>query len=101
MPTAPLDKRSCSSAEQFTSPDAIALGEAAARTPEESKSLYPDIPWRQISDLRNRLIHGYDVIDIDIVWSVLNVDLPALVARLDSILKEAGSNDPASSSSES
>lgn len=66
------------------------VGEAAARTPDAMRSAYPDIPWRQTSDLRNRLIHGYDVIDLDIVWSVLAGDLPGLITRLDSILDATG-----------
>jgi uncharacterized protein with HEPN domain len=62
------------------------VGEAAARTPEPVKSRHPDIPWRQISGLRNRLIHGYDTVDLGVVWAVLTVDLPELIARLDAIL---------------
>ncbi len=62
------------------------LGEAAARTPDSVKRQHPTVPWRDISDLRNRLIHAYDTIDLEIVWSVLNDDLPGLVAQLDSIL---------------
>ena len=62
------------------------VGEAAARTPGAVKDQYPLIPWRQISGMRNRLIHGYDAVDLDIVWSVLSNDLPGLVAQLDAIL---------------
>jgi uncharacterized protein with HEPN domain len=38
--------------------------------------------------LRNRLIHGYDVIDLDIVWSILSSDLPTLIGELERMLKK-------------
>ena len=38
-------------------------------------------------ELRNRLIHGYDAVDFDILWDILNIDLPPLIQRLDDILK--------------
>jgi uncharacterized protein with HEPN domain len=66
------------------------VGEAAARAPDEVKSQHPEIPWQQISGLRNRLIHGYDAVDLGIVWSVVKSDLPNLLIQLDSILGETG-----------
>lgn len=65
------------------------VGEAAAHTPASVKSEHPAIPWRDISDLRNRLVHGYATIDLTIVWSILQHDLPVLVAQLDMILGPA------------
>jgi uncharacterized protein with HEPN domain len=62
------------------------IGEAAGRVSSNFCELHPQIPWAQIVALRNRLIHGYDVIDLDIVWSILSSDLPALVAELDQLL---------------
>lgn len=64
------------------------VGEAARRVPEKIQEYYSDIPWSQIISLRNRLIHGYDAIDYDILWKILTNDLPPLVARLDTILAE-------------
>ncbi len=58
------------------------LGEAARRVPSEMQQVYPSIPWSHIIGMRNRLIHGYDRVDLDIVWSVVVADLPPLVARL-------------------
>jgi uncharacterized protein with HEPN domain len=43
---------------------------------------YPNIPWSQIIRLRNRLIHGYDTINLDILWKILSDDLPPLIAQL-------------------
>ena len=62
------------------------IGEAAARTPQEGRSLYPAIPWMQVIGLRNRLIHGYDSVDFDILWQVVTRDLPPLIATLEETL---------------
>jgi uncharacterized protein with HEPN domain len=66
------------------------IGEAATRVPEEVQQHYRDIPWASIIGLRNRLIHGYDAVDLDIVWAILIGDLPELITRLDTILNETG-----------
>ena len=65
------------------------LGEAANRVPEEVRSKYPDLPWLQMIAARNRLIHGYDSVDFDILWAIIQNDLPVLMIRLEEIL---GSN---------
>jgi len=65
------------------------LGEAANRVPEEVRSKYPDLPWLQMIAARNRLIHGYDCVDFDILWAIIQNDLPVLMIRLEEIL---GSN---------
>jgi uncharacterized protein with HEPN domain len=62
------------------------VGEAAARVTSETQIRYPEIPWKKIIGLRNRLIHGYDVIDYDIFWRILTADLPALVPALEKII---------------
>jgi uncharacterized protein with HEPN domain len=62
------------------------IGEAANRVPIEDRSRYPNIPWPQIIGMRNRLIHGYDSVDFDILWPTLSEDLPPLITALESIL---------------
>jgi uncharacterized protein with HEPN domain len=64
------------------------VGEAAARVPEDFRQRYPQVPWRQTVALRNRLIHGYDVIDFDILWVILRQDLPDLIETLGEIVGE-------------
>lgn len=59
------------------------VGEAANRVPEEERQRYPAVPWRDIVDFRNRVIHGYDAVDLNIVWEIVEGDLPALVAALE------------------
>lgn len=62
------------------------VGEAANRVPKEEQSRHPAIPWAQIIGLRNRLIHGYDAIDYEVLWHILNRDLPGLIFSLEKIL---------------
>jgi len=62
------------------------VGEAANRVSFEERSKHFEIPWAQIISLRNRLIHGYDAIDFEILWQILNKDLPELVISLERIL---------------
>jgi uncharacterized protein with HEPN domain len=64
------------------------IGEAANRLSEEFRSKHSEIPWLQIIGLRNRLIHGYDAIDFDIVWNIVQDDLPSLLEKLANILKK-------------
>ena len=65
------------------------VGEAASRVGVEDRERYPQIPWYQVVGIRNRLIHGYDAIDLDILWEVLAKDLPTLAEDLDRILDAA------------
>lgn len=62
------------------------IGEAATRVPQEDRAKYPAVPWEQIIGLRNRLIHGYDAVDLDILWQIIVHDLPPLVAALEAIV---------------
>jgi uncharacterized protein with HEPN domain len=62
------------------------IGEAANRVPEEVRSQYPELPWLQMIAARNRLIHGYDSVDFDILWVIIENDLPALIIQLEAIL---------------
>jgi Uncharacterized conserved protein len=64
------------------------LGEAARKLPSAIRERYRDIPWAQIISLRNRLIHGYFVVDYSIVWDIIKNDLPILQERLKEILQE-------------
>ena len=64
------------------------IGEAAGRLPEDFRSRHPQIRWSQIVGLRNRLIHGYDVVDFDLVWQVVRDELPTLIAHLEAIIDD-------------
>ncbi len=62
------------------------IGEAAGRIGSECRGQYPQIPWPEVITLRNRLIHGYDKVDFDILWEIVTNDLPPLIANLEKIL---------------
>jgi uncharacterized protein with HEPN domain len=64
------------------------IGEAANRVPAAEQADLTDIPWPQIIGLRNRLIHGYDAVDLDIVWQILQQDLPPLISTLQKVVSE-------------
>ena len=66
------------------------VGEAATHVSEPVQATLPSIPWRQITGARNRLIHGYFDIDLDIVWAILEDDLPPLIAQLEQVLPQGG-----------
>lgn len=63
------------------------IGESATRLPAELRSEWDEVPWKQMISMRNWLIHGYDGIDTDILWDVLNTKAGELVASLTEILK--------------
>jgi len=62
--------------------------EAASRVPEDVRERHPEIPWPQIVGLRNRLIHGYDSVDLNVLWQIVTSDLPPLIVSLESIINE-------------
>ncbi len=61
------------------------IGESARRVSAATREQYPQIPWSDIIGMRNRLAHGYDAIDLDLLWDTVIIDLPPLIAMLESI----------------
>ena len=64
------------------------LGEAASRITPELRADHPQIPWRDMIEMRNRLIHAYYDIDMDIVWTTVRRALPGLLAQLEALISE-------------
>jgi len=62
------------------------VGEAASRVPEEFRVRHPNVPWRQTVGMRNRLIHGYDTVNFDILWAIINKDFPPLIEQIRTII---------------
>ncbi len=62
------------------------VGEAAIRISIETKEKYQMVPWAEMTGMGHRLAHGYDVIDLDILWNTTAFDLPDLVRRLKQII---------------
>jgi uncharacterized protein with HEPN domain len=67
------------------------VGEAAARVSPEGCRKYSRVPWSEITGMRNRLVHGYDQVDLDVLWDTIEHDLPPLVAELERILEPKAS----------
>jgi len=59
------------------------IGEAASKVSLEGRVACPGVPWQDIVAMRNRLIHAYFDINLDIVWSTLIHDLPSLIVELE------------------
>lgn len=59
------------------------IGEAATHVPDGVRQAHPEIPWRLIIATRNQLIHAYLGIDNDTIWSIVQDDIPALLAVLE------------------
>ena len=58
------------------------VGEAATHVPESVRRSHPEIPWRMMIATRNQLIHGYLGIDDDVLWSIVQTDIPTLLVNL-------------------
>jgi uncharacterized protein with HEPN domain len=63
------------------------LGEAANNISDDLREKYHDVPWSEIAGVRNRLIHGYFDVDLNIVWQIIQQDVPPLLSRLHNITK--------------
>jgi uncharacterized protein with HEPN domain len=63
------------------------VGEAASRISTQTQGRSPDIPWSAVVGMRNRLIHAYAEIDLDVVWSAITADLPRLVTMVEKLLE--------------
>lgn len=63
------------------------IGEAATRVSAATRAQHMAIPWPQIVGMRNRLIHGYDTVNRQLLWDTIQQDLPALIAALETILE--------------
>ncbi len=62
------------------------IGEAVGKLPEELKRIRPDIEWQDIKDFRNLLSHEYFGIDLEIVWKIIEEDLPVLMDAVREII---------------
>ena len=62
------------------------IGEAATQITNESRTAHPEIPWSDIVGMRNRLIHGYFDVDLDILWRTVTDFLPPLLAALNQLI---------------
>jgi uncharacterized protein with HEPN domain len=63
------------------------IGEAASRVSPKTHEQIEAIPWPDVIGLRNRLVHGYDKVDFDVLWDIVRYDLPPLITALRTTLE--------------
>ena len=61
------------------------MGELANRVEDAFADAHPEIPWRYIYGLRNRIVHDYEGVNLVLIWQIIRDDLPELVEKLDRI----------------
>jgi uncharacterized protein with HEPN domain len=64
------------------------LGEAAGRVAELAEAEIPALPWRRMKNLRNVIVHDYEGVNLPIIWEIVTVELPVVVAVLDPLFPE-------------
>jgi uncharacterized protein with HEPN domain len=62
------------------------FGEAASKITQDVKSQSPEIPWADIIAMRNRLIHGYFDVNLDIIWQTVTEEMPPIAKQIESLL---------------
>ena len=70
------------------------IGEAATHIPTDVRKAYPDIPWGIIIGTRNRLVHGYRRVNQEVLWSIIQDDIPALLPQLQKLLEDVQGQQP-------
>ena len=73
--------------------DLTVIGDAAAAIPEGLIDRHPEVPWADMRDMRNVVVHEYFGVDLRIVWDTLRNNLPSLVAPLTRVLQDEPEND--------
>ena len=67
------------------------IGEASGRISPQFREAHPEIPWQAMRGMRNRMIHGYDDIDLNIVWNTTQESIPILLELIEPLLNAEAS----------
>jgi uncharacterized protein with HEPN domain len=65
------------------------IGQAVKNLSEDTKSRQPEIPWKQIAGMRDKVIHDYFGVNLEIVWAVVQKELPKLRVAVEGLLKDS------------
>ncbi len=65
------------------------VGEAARRVSPELREAHPEVPWRLMGDFRNKLIHDYFSLDIEVIWNMATEDAPVLLSQIEGLVEDA------------
>lgn len=66
----------------------MTIGEAIKNIPKDVQATYPEVRWRDISRFRDRIVHHYFRLDLDIVWEIVDVHLPILIEQVEKLLEQ-------------
>lgn len=66
------------------------IGEAAKKVPSSTRGVAPDVPWQDMAGMRDKLIHSYHAVDLEVVWRAAKEDLPTVVAEVARLLESLG-----------
>ena len=67
----------------------LILGEATKRLSEEFRHQHPELPWRLMAGMRDKLIHDYDSIDVDQMWDTVQKDIPKVIQFIEPLVPKA------------
>ena len=68
------------------------MGEAAKKIPDDIRKKHPKIPWKEMAGIRDKLIHEYHGVDLEIIWKVVKEELPPVKPNIIKLLRESEHN---------